>query len=78
MIDLSVGANIILIPRTKYGKERMKRFGNLWRVVEVRNIMVHCCNGPAVRIESFVGNDCRWLCRPVDRDFDIEGDTDGV
>lgn len=71
---MKIGDVIKLAWRKNYGKARIKQFGELWRVRDIKDKIL--CKGdelgPWVLVESTSSIwDLRWIHQTNDKDFEI-------
>ena len=69
---MTVGSKIRLVGKTKLGKERVKRDGDLF-IVKAFADNVSCIGGKVVLVSPPNGN-MRWIAMQNDQDFNIVRD----
>jgi hypothetical protein len=67
---MEINQTIRLVAKTKFGKERIKRDGDTFVVLEIRD-NVACLSSRGAMIAPPNGNS-RWIALPIDRDFEIK------
>ena len=68
-MEIKVGQTVKLVAKTKHGRERLKRDGNIFVINRIMN-SVPCLNSAGIMITPPNGNS-RWVAIPVDKDFEV-------